>query len=144
MSISVKNISLSVNGTPSNQFNIELDGAKYSIEDVKMTQRLLEPCRLEFKLRKTPQEDISEIQFTTCGSIIGKDVTLSMQTDSVEQEISGFAAGSQNADIEFEGFVTQAKATRCETAKDGRPHLLYCPVQGEQLPVPATNGQTLW
>ncbi len=115
MSISVKNISLSVNGTPSNQFNIELDGAKYSIEDVKMTQRLLEPCRLEFKLRKTPQEDISEIQFTTCGSIIGKDVTLSMQTDSVEQEISGFAAGSQNADVEFEGFVTQAKATRCET-----------------------------
>lgn len=115
MSISVKSISLSVNGTPSNQFNIELDGAKYSIEDVKMTQRLLEPCRLEFKLRKTPQEDISEIQFTTCGSIIGKDVTLSMQTDSVEQEISGFAAGSQNADVEFEGFVTQAKATRCET-----------------------------
>ena len=115
MSISVKNIALSVNGTPSNQFNIELDGAKYTLDKFKMTQKLLEPCRLEFVLRKAPEEDINEIQFTTCSSIIGKDVTLSLQTDSMEQEISGFSAGSQNADIEFEGFVVYAKATRKES-----------------------------
>lgn len=115
MSISVKNISLSINGTSSNQFNIELDGAKYSLDKFKMTQKLLKPCRLEFVLRKAPEEDIDEVQFTTCGSIIGKDVTLSVQTDSMEQEISGFAAGSQNADIEFEGFVVFAKATRKES-----------------------------
>ena len=76
MSISVKNIALSVNGTPSNQFNIELDGAKYTLDNFKITQKLLEPCRLEFVLRKAPEEDINEIQFTTCSSIIGKDVTL--------------------------------------------------------------------
>ncbi len=115
MSISVKNISLSINGTTSNQFNIELDGAKYSLDKFKITQKLLEPCRLEFVLQKAPEEDINEIQFTTCGSIIGKDVTLSVQTDSMEQEISNFAAGSQNADIEFEGFVVFAKATRKES-----------------------------
>ena len=115
MSITVKNIAFSVNGTPSKQFNIELDGAKYSLSQFKLTQKLLEPCRLEFVLQKAPEEDINEIQFTTCGSIIGKDVTLSLQTDSTEQEISGFAAGSQNADIEFEGFVTSAKATRKES-----------------------------
>lgn len=115
MSISVKNISLSINGTTSNQFNIELDGAKYSLDKFKMTQKLLEPCRLEFKLQKAPEEDINEIQFTTCGSIIGKDVTLSLQTDSMEQEISGFAAGSQNADIEFEGIIVYAKAIRKES-----------------------------
>ena len=114
MSISVKNISLSINDAVSKQFNIELDGVKYSLDNFKLTQKLLEPCRLEFKLRKSPEEDISEIQFTTCGSIIGKDVKLTLQTDSVEQEISG-AAGTQNADIEFEGFVTSAKATRSES-----------------------------
>ena len=115
MSITVKNIAFSIAGTPSKQFNIELDGAKYSLSQFKMTQKLLEPCRLDFVLQKAPDEDINEIQFTTCGSIIGKDVTLSLQTDSTEQEISGFAAGSQNADIEFEGFVTSAKATRKES-----------------------------
>lgn len=115
MSITVKNIAFSIAGTPSKQFNIELDGAKYSLSKFKMTQKLLEPCILEFSLRKAPEEDINEIQFTTCGSIIGKDVTLNLQTDSTEQEISGFAAGSQNADIEFEGFVTSAKATRKES-----------------------------
>ena len=96
MSITVKNIAFSIAGTPSKQFNIELDGAKYSLSQFKMTQKLLEPCRLDFVLQKAPDEDINEIQFTTCGSIIGKD-------------------GSQNADIEFEGFVTSAKATRKES-----------------------------
>ena len=33
----------------------------------------------------------------------------------MEQEIQGFSEGSQNADIEFEGFVTSAKATRKES-----------------------------
>lgn len=115
MSISVKNISLSVNGTPSNQFKIELDGGKYRIDELRLIQKLLEPCKLKFKLRKDPEEDISEIQFTACGSMIGKSCTLSLQTDSVEQEISGFAAGSQNADIEFEGIIVSARARRCET-----------------------------
>ena len=115
MSITVKNIAFSINGTPSKQFNIELDGAKYSLNKFKMTQKLLEPCKLEFSLCKAPDEDINEIQFTTCGSIIGKDVTLSLQTDSMEQEIQGFSEGSQNSDIEFEGIVTSAKATRKES-----------------------------
>lgn len=115
MSISVKNIAFSIAGTTSKQFNIELDGAKYSLDKFKMTQRLLEPCKLEFKLRKAPDEDINEIQFTTCGSIIGKEVKLTLQTDSMEQEIQGFSEGTQNADIEFEGLVTSAKATRKES-----------------------------
>ena len=115
MSITVKNIAFSIAGTPSKQFNIELDGAKYSLDKFKMTQRLLEPCKLEFKLRKSPDEDINEVQFTTCGSIIGKEVKLTLQTDSMEQEIQGFSENTQNADIEFEGFVTSAKATRKES-----------------------------
>ena len=115
MSISVKSISLSINGTPSNKFKIELDGGKYRIDELRLTQKLLEPCKLKFKLRKDPEEDISEIQFTACGSMIGKPCTLSLQTDSVEQEISGFAAGSQNADVEFEGIIISARARRCET-----------------------------
>ena len=115
MSISVKSISLGINGTLSNKFNIELDGAKYRLDEFKLTQKLLKPCRLKFKLRKDPAEDISEIQFTACSSMIGKPVTLTLQTDSIEQQIVGFAAGSQNADVEFEGFVTNARAVRRES-----------------------------
>ena len=66
MSITVKNIAFSINGTPSKQYNIELDGAKYSLDKFKMTQKLLEPCKLEFSLCKAPDEDINEIQFTKC------------------------------------------------------------------------------
>lgn len=115
MSISVKNISVSINGAVSKQFNIELDGVKYTLDKFRMTQQLLEPCKLEFILRKAPDEDINEIQFTTCGSIIGKEVKLTLQTDSMEQEIQGFSEGTQNADIEFEGWVTSAKGIRKET-----------------------------
>ena len=115
MSISVKNISLSINGTESKKFNIELNGCKYHIEELCLTQKLLEPCHLEFKLRKDPEEDISEIQFTACSSMIGKPCTLTLQTDSVEQEITSFTAGSQNADIEFEGIITATKSHRSET-----------------------------
>lgn len=106
---------MSINDAVSKQFNIELDGAKYTLDKFRMTQQLLEPCKLEFILRKAPDEDINEIQFTTCGSIIGKEVKLTLQTDSMEQEIQGFSEGTQNADIEFEGWVTSAKGIRKET-----------------------------
>lgn len=115
MSISVKNISLSINGTPSEQFKIEIDGAKYRLDDFSLKQQLLAPAQLSFSLRKDPEEDISEIQFTACSSIIGKEVILSLQTDNMEEKIAGFSDKGQAADVEFEGFITSASAGRSDS-----------------------------
>ena len=112
MSISVKNISLSINGTQSEQFKIEIDGAKYRLDDFSLKQQLLVPAKLTFTLRKDPEEDISEIQFSACSTIIGKEVTLTLQTDNIEEKITTFSDAGRNADLEFEGFIIAADASR--------------------------------
>lgn len=115
MSISVKSISLTINGTQSEQFKIEIDGAKYRIDDFTLRQKLLSPQLLSFSLRKDPEEDISEIQLTACSTIIGKEVTLALQTGNMEEKMSGFSDKGQTADIEFEGFITSASASRSDS-----------------------------
>lgn len=112
MSISVKNITLSIDGTQSKKFKIELSGAQYNLNNFKLVQRLDEPNVLTFDLVKNPEEDISEPQFTVCADIIGKPVILNLQTDSIETEIAKWAQGAQVADLEFDGLVTGASATR--------------------------------
>jgi uncharacterized protein involved in type VI secretion and phage assembly len=112
MSISVKNITLSIDGTQSKKFKIELSGAQYNLNNFKLVQRLDEPNVLTFDLVKNPIEDISEPQFTVCSDIIGKPVTLNLQTDSIETEIAKWAQGAQVADLEFDGLVTATSATR--------------------------------
>ena len=115
MSISVKSISLTINGTQSEQFKIEIDGAKYRIDNFTLRQQLLAPAQLSFSLRKDPEEDISEIQFTACSTIIGKEVTLALQTGNMEEKMSGFSDKGQAADVEFEGFITSASAGRSDS-----------------------------
>ena len=112
MSISVKNITLSIDGTQSRKFKIELSGALYHLNNFKLVQRLDEPNVLTFDIVKDPLEDISEPQFTVCADIIGKPVMLNLQTDSIETEIAKWAQGAQVADLEFDGLITNASATR--------------------------------
>ena len=112
MSISVKNITLSIDGTQSRKFKIDLSGAQYNLNNFKLVQRLDEPNVLTFDIVKDPLEDISEPQFTVCADIIGKPVTLNLQTDSIETEIAKWAQGAQVADLEFDGVITNASATR--------------------------------
>lgn len=112
MSIQVNNISVSINGTQSEQFHIELDGSKFTFGSFSLQQSLLQPCRLTFTLQKDRQEEVSDVQFNVCGSIIGTPVTLTLQTGNTEKEITNFQEGSQNANIEFEGFITNAQGFR--------------------------------
>ena len=115
MSISIKNITISIDGTLSKKFKIDIDGARYNLDDFKLTQQLLKPNTLTFTMHKNPEEDISEPQFTACSSIIGKPITLDIQTDSTEREISDFAENGQSADIEFKGIITSASASRTQS-----------------------------
>lgn len=114
MSISVKSIAVSIDGKQSEQFNIELNGSKFVMEEFSLTQHLLEPCFLSFNLHKDAEEDINDIEFNVPASIIGKEVTLLLQTECMEQSMEGFEEGSQNGDIEFKGFITNASAMRAD------------------------------
>ena len=111
MSISVKSITVSIDGNPSNQFKIEISGIKYTMANFVLSQRMLDHSHLNFDLIKDPLEDISETQFKVCSDIIGKQITLNLQTDPMEKEISSFS-GDTVADIEFDGFITNASASR--------------------------------
>ena len=112
MSISVKNIAVSIDGTPSEQFYIKLYDNLFLMESFSLTQHLLEPCYLSFDLHKDTEESIDDVNFNVCAYIIGTKITLLLQTESTEKDMEGFEEESQNGDIEFEGIITNATANR--------------------------------
>lgn len=111
MSISVKNISVAIGGTPSTGFNIDLDGTKYRLDNFTLYQSLLAHNSLSFSMHKLPEEEIKEAQFSVCGYIIGKDITVTLQTDNIEN-VSLNAENDSTADIEFNGFIAAASGSR--------------------------------
>ena len=112
MSISVKDLSVSIGGARSNKFNIEISGCKFTLSGFSLSQRLLDHSYLSFSLIKNPLEDISDTQFQACADMIGMPVELTLQTDSMEVEMEGFSGGDKIADIEFKGFVNNISASR--------------------------------
>ena len=107
MSISVKNISVAIAGTTSTAFDIELEGTRYHMDDFTLSQSLLTHNMLSFSMHKAlPDEEINEPQFELCGYIIGKKITVSLKTVSIESE-SLNGGGDTIADIEFKGFINQ-------------------------------------
>lgn len=112
MSISIKNIQVTIGGTQSNMFKIQLDGAKYRLDSFTLSQNLLQPNVLSFVMYKDPEEDVNEPQFGVCKAIIGKTISIFLQTDSMEQEIPSFSDEGKMADIEFEGIIFSASGSR--------------------------------
>ena len=115
MSISIKNINISIGGTNSDKFKIKLDGALYHLDNFQLEQKLMQPVKLTFTLFKDPVEDINEPQFTICGYLIGKEVRLTLQTEPIEKEIDNANTEGKTADIEFEGFISKANSARTES-----------------------------
>ena len=112
MSISIKNIQVTIDGTQSNMFKIQLDGAKYRLDGFTLSQNLLQPNVLSFVMYKDPEEDVNEPQFGVCKAIIGKKISIYLQTDPMEQEIPSFSDEGKMADIEFEGYIFSASGSR--------------------------------
>lgn len=111
MSISIKNISVAIEGTKSTGFCIELDGTRWRLDNFMLSQSLLSSNMLSFSLHKEPDERINEISFNVCGAIIGKEVSLSLETESIEKE-SLKTDTDAVADIEFVGVIIGANASR--------------------------------
>lgn len=112
MSVSVKNISIAIGGTMSSGFDINLDGAKYRLDNFTLYQGLLTHNTLSFSMHKGPDEEINEAQFSVCGQIIGKEIEVTLQTDNIEN-ISLKTENDNVADIEFKGVIVSASGSRC-------------------------------
>lgn len=111
MSISVKNISVSIGGVVSSGFDIDIEGVKFRLDSFSLYQGLLTSNALSFTMHKDPKELISETTFAVCGQIIGKDIALTLQTDNIEN-ISLKTENDNVADIEFRGVIVSASGSR--------------------------------
>lgn len=114
MSISVKNISVSIDGTPSSGFYIPLDDTKWRLDNFTLFQSLLTYNTLSFSMHKVPEESPNETKFSVCGKIIGKEITVSLETDIVE-DLSFSLNQEKTAKISFSGFIYSASGTRSGT-----------------------------
>lgn len=114
MSISVRSISVAIDGTPSSDFDIVIGGIKYRLDNFSLYQSLLTHNSLSFTMHKEPVEGIDETQFSVCGQIIGKEISLTLQTDNIEN-VSLSAENDCIADIEFKGVIIAASGSRSGT-----------------------------
>ena len=114
MSISVKNISVSIDGIPSSGFYIPLDDTKWRLDNFTLFQCLLTYNTLSFSMHKVPEESPNVTKFSVCGKIIGKEITVSLETDIVE-DLSFSLNQEKTAKISFSGFIYSASGTRSGT-----------------------------
>ena len=112
MSISVKNISISIDGIKSNEFDIELEGTMWHLDNFSLFQSLLAPNSLSFTMHKDPEEDdIRENIFNICGQIIGKEITLLLHTEI----ITPHEPGDKSDTIAYKGVILSASGSRCRS-----------------------------
>lgn len=115
MSITVKNISVAIGGACSSGFFIDLEGTQYRLEDFVLEQRLLSPNHLSFKMHHGPEEDIQEITFSLCRQLIGKEITVTLQTENFEN-LSLNTENDSTDDIDFKGVIVSASGSRIRTS----------------------------
>ncbi len=108
MPISVKSISLSIDDIKSSEWNITLD-AKYHLENFSLRQSLLSPNSLSFSLNRDPDENANDPRFNVCGQIIGKEIFLTLETETDGSD------DDNTETIEFRGFITAAYGSRSGT-----------------------------
>lgn len=112
MSTTVSRFTLTIDNARSEDFLIEIDGALFKVDNFILSQNLMQPNTLRFRMRKGPKEDGTEPQFRTCGSIIGKDIELSLETENFEKLSSLKSEGEKTGEIRFKGIITSISGSR--------------------------------
>ena len=111
MSISVKNLQVTIGGITSSGFDISLDGSLWRFDTFTLCQRLLTYNTLSFSLHKDPEETVNEAKFSICGELIGKSISLTLQTENIEN-LSLKTSHDKTADVEFKGVIFAASGSR--------------------------------
>lgn len=114
MSISVKNIKVNIGENSSTGFYIPLDDTKWRLDSFILHQSLLTHNTLSFSMHKIPEESINETKFAVCGQLIGKEITLNLETDNVEN-LSFSLNQEKTAEISFRGVIFSASGSRRDT-----------------------------
>lgn len=112
MSTTISRFTLTIDSARSDNFLIEIEGELFKVDNFTLSQSLMQPNTLRFRMRKGPKEDGSEPQFKTCGSIIGKDVVLSLETENFEKLSSLKSEGEKTQEIRFKGIITSISGSR--------------------------------
>ncbi len=115
MSTTITSFALLIDGIRSDNFLIEIEGDLFLVDDFTLTQCLLQPNELRFSMRKDPEENAGEPQFSTCGYLIGKNLELSLVTDNFEELSSLPTEGPKADEIRFRGIITAVSASRSGT-----------------------------
>ena len=111
MSISVKNIAVTIGDAKSSGFDLSIDGEVWRLDDFTLHQGLLSYNILSFNLHKGPKENENEARFTLCSQIIGKEITLTLDTDNIEN-LSLNTNNEKTAEISFRGIIMSASGSR--------------------------------
>lgn len=111
MSISVKNIIVTIDDVKSTGFDLTFDGEMWRLDDFTLHQSLLSYNTLCFTMHKGPKEDDKEARFTLCSQLIGKEITLLLDTDNIEN-LSLSANNEKTAEIGFCGIIMSASGSR--------------------------------
>lgn len=112
MSTTVSRFTLTIDDSKSDGFLIELDGELFKVDNFTLNQSLMQPNVLRFRMQKGPKEVGTEPQFKTCGSIIGKDITLSLETENFEKLSYLRSEGEKTEEIYFKGIITSISGSR--------------------------------
>lgn len=115
MSISVKNIAVTIGGIASNGFDITIEGIKWRLDNFSLMQSLLSYNTLTFNMHKGPEEGLEETRHLLCSQLIGKEITLTLDTENIEN-LSLFTSNEKTAEITFKGLIFSASGSRRETA----------------------------
>ena len=115
MSTTISRFTLVIDNARSDDFLIEIDGELFKADNFTLSQNLMQPNTLRFRMRKGPKEDGTEPQFRACGSIIGKDIELSIETENFERLSSLKSEGEKAAEIKFKGIIVSISGSRCQS-----------------------------
>ena len=111
MSISVKNITVTIDDAKSSGFDLDYDGETWRFDDFTLHQTLLSYNTLRFTMHKGPKENDKEARFSLCSQLIGKEITLSLDTDNIEN-LSLSTSNEKTAEINFRGIIMSASGSR--------------------------------
>lgn len=111
MSISVKNVIVKIDNNVSKGFYITLDETTWRLDSFSLQQSLLNYNKLIFSMHKNPVESINDTIFNVCKQIIGKEITVLLDTENIEN-LSFKTNYDKTAEIRFKGLIFSAVGNR--------------------------------